>query len=76
MSKSKHFQSLLFEQLLLNRQQLILKVLNDDALLDVLTDRISALQAEENPRLPYLKEQLSDVEKKIKNILAKINFPN
>ena len=49
-----------------------LKVLNDDALLDILTDRIYELQAEENPRLPYLKEQLSDVEKKIKNILSAI----
>ena len=49
-----------------------LKVLNDDALLDVLTDRIYELQAEENPRLPYLKEQLSDVEKKITNILSAI----
>ena len=48
-----------------------LKVLYDDALLDVLTDRIYELQAEENPRLPYLKEQLSDVEKKITNILAR-----
>ena len=49
-----------------------LKVLNDDALLDVLTDRIYELQAEENPRLPYLKEQLSEVEKKIVNILSAI----
>ena len=49
-----------------------LKVLNDDALLDVLTDRIYELQAEENPRLPYLKGQLSDVEKKIMNILSAI----
>ena len=49
-----------------------LKVLNDDVLLDVLTDRIYELQAEENPRLPYLKEQLSEVEKKITNILSAI----
>ena len=49
-----------------------LKVLNDDVLLDVLTDRIYELQAEENPRLPYLKGQLSDVEKKITNILSAI----
>ena len=41
-------------------------------MLDVLTDRIYALQAEENPRLPYLKEQLSDVQKKITNILSAI----
>ena len=49
-----------------------LRVLSDDALLDFLTDRIYELQAEENPRLPYLKEQLADMEKKINNILSAI----
>ena len=62
----------LSEKILRGMTENALKVLNDDALLDVLTDRIYELQAEENPRLPYLKEQLSDVEKKIMNILSAI----
>ena len=46
-----------------------LEVLNDEELTSYLVDKIYSLQSEDNPRLPRLKEQLAETEKKIENIL-------
>lgn len=43
-----------------------LEILNDNEIITYLIDRIYELQAEDNPRLPRLKEQLADINKKIK----------
>lgn len=49
-----------------------LEILNDDKLIDTLTERIFVLQGQENPRLPRLNEQLKDTEKRISNIVSTI----
>lgn len=49
-----------------------LDILKNDEIKDYLTDRIYALQGEENPRIPKLKAQLSDVEKRLANIMQAI----
>ena len=49
-----------------------LEILSDEAVIEYLTDRIYDLQGAENPRVPRLKEQLSDVEKRIGNIVQAI----
>ncbi|MBO5046757.1 MAG: hypothetical protein J6C93_07835 [Clostridia bacterium] len=52
--------------------QKALEILNDEVLVDYLVDRIFDLQTDENPRLPRLREQLIDVEKRIGNIIQAI----
>ena len=52
--------------------QKALEILNDEVLVDYLVDRIFDLQTDENPRLPRLREQLADVEKRIGNIVQAI----
>lgn len=52
--------------------QYALEILYDDKILDYLTDRIFALQDEENPLIPRLKQQLADVEKRIDNLMNAI----
>ncbi len=52
--------------------QKALEILNDDKLIDALTHKIYDLQSSENPRLPRLKEQLTDIQKKIDNIIKAI----
>lgn len=49
-----------------------LDILKNDEIKDYLTDRIYALQGEENPRIPKLKAQLADVEKRLTNIMQAI----
>ena len=49
-----------------------LDILKNDEIKDYLTDRIYALQGEENPRIPKLKAQLADVEKRLANIMQAI----
>lgn len=49
-----------------------LDILKNDEIKDYLTDRIYALQGEENPRIPKLKTQLADVEKRLTNIMQAI----
>ena len=49
-----------------------LEILNNEDLISVLVERIYALQGEENPRIPRLKEQLADIEKRIGNIMSAI----
>ena len=49
-----------------------MEILNDEKLVDYLTDRIYILQGEENPRIPRLKEQLDETEKRISNIMDAI----
>ena len=45
-----------------------LEILNDEKLISYLTDRIYVLQGQENPRIPNLKAQLEDTQKRIGNI--------
>lgn len=52
--------------------QKALEILNDNVLVDYLIDRIFDLQTDENPRLPRLREQLVEVEKRIGNIIQAI----
>ncbi len=52
--------------------QKALEILNDDKLIEALTHKIYDLQSSENPRLPRLKEQLTDIQKKINNIIKAI----
>ncbi len=52
--------------------QKALEVLHDEKLVDALTHRIYDLQSSENPRLPRLRKQLSEIEKKISNIVKAI----
>ena len=52
--------------------QKALEILNDEVLVDYLVDRIFDLQTDENPRLPRLREQFADVEKRIGNIVQAI----
>ena len=49
-----------------------LEILSDGAVIEYLTSRIYDLQGVENPRVPRLKEQLTDVEKRIGNIVQAI----
>lgn len=49
-----------------------LDILKNDEIKDYLTDRIYVLQGEENPRIPKLKAQLADVEKRLANIMQAI----
>ncbi len=49
--------------------QKALEILHDDTTVDYLVHRIYDLQTGENPRLPRLREQLADVEKRIQNIV-------
>ncbi|MGN0814523.1 MAG: hypothetical protein ACI4MH_04740, partial [Candidatus Coproplasma sp.] len=49
-----------------------MEILHDEKLVDYLTDRIYILQGEENPRIPHLKEQLDEIEKRISNIMDAI----
>ena len=49
-----------------------LEILNNDRLVDILTEKLFILQNQENPRLPRLKEQLKDLEKRIFNIVDTI----
>ncbi len=49
--------------------QKALDILNDEIIVDYLVHRIFDLQTGENPRLPRLREQLADVEKRIENIV-------
>ena len=49
-----------------------MKILHDDKLVEYLTERIFVLQGEENPRIPRLKEQLADTEKRIENLMNAI----
>ncbi len=49
-----------------------LEILNDEKLISYLTDRIYILQGEENPRIPNLKAQLEDTQKRIGNIIDAI----
>lgn len=49
-----------------------MEILHDEKLVDYLTDRIYILQGEENPRIPRLKEQLDETEKRISNIMDAI----
>ncbi len=49
-----------------------LEVLDDENLIDALTHKICDLQTSENPRLPRLREQLAENEKKISNIIKAI----
>ncbi len=49
-----------------------MEILHDDKFVDYLTERIYILQGEENPRIPRLKEQLADTEKRIENIMKAI----
>lgn len=46
--------------------------MNDEVLVSYLVDTIFDLQTDENPRLPRLREQLTDVEKRIGNIIQAI----
>lgn len=50
----------------------MLEILNDENLVSYLVDRIYELQGEENPRIPILKSQLADTEKRIENIMTAI----
>lgn len=47
-------------------------ILNDEKMITYLTDRIYILQGEENPRIPNLKAQLEDTQKRIANIMDAI----
>ena len=47
-------------------------ILNNEELLTHLTERIYELQGEENPRIPKLKAQLDEVEKRLSNIMNAI----
>lgn len=49
-----------------------IEILHDEKLVDYLTDRIYILQGEENPRIPRLKEQLDETEKRISNVMDAI----
>lgn len=49
-----------------------LDILRNNEIIDYLTDKIYALQGEENPRIPKLKAQLADVEKRLANIMQAI----
>ena len=49
-----------------------MKILHDDKLVEYLTERIFVLQGEENPRIPHLKGQLADTEKRIENLMNAI----
>ena len=49
-----------------------MEILHDEKLVDYLTDRIYILQGEENPRIPRLKEQLDETEKRISNVMDAI----
>ena len=49
-----------------------LEILNNEDLITLLTDRIYDLQGEENPRLPRLREQLADTEKRVENMVNAI----
>ena len=49
-----------------------MEILHDEKLVDYLTDRIYILQWEENPRIPRLKEQLDETEKRISNVMDAI----
>ncbi len=49
-----------------------MEILHDEKLVDYLTDRIYVLQGEENPRIPRLKEQLDETEKRISNVMDAI----
>ena len=49
-----------------------IKVLHNDKLVEYLTERIFVLQGEENPRIPHLKGQLADTEKRIENLMNAI----
>lgn len=49
-----------------------MEILNDEKVVSYLADKIYVLQGEENPRIPRLKEQLTDFEKRIENIMNAI----
>ena len=49
-----------------------LEILNDEEIIEYLVDKIFDLQMEENPRLPKLREQLADIEKRIENVMQAI----
>ena len=49
-----------------------LDILQNNEVIDYLTDKIYALQGEENPRILKLKAQLGDVEKRLANIMQAI----
>ena len=48
------------------------EIVNDERIVDYLVDRLFELQSADNPRLPQLKAQMSDVLKKIENIIQAI----
>lgn len=52
--------------------QKALGVLENAELVNLLVDKLYALQGEENPRLPRLNEQKADIEKRIENMLSAI----
>lgn len=52
--------------------QKALGVLENAELVNLLVDKLYALQGEENPRLPRLNEQMADIEKRIENMLSAI----
>jgi DNA invertase Pin-like site-specific DNA recombinase len=49
-----------------------LEILNDEVVVDYLVHKIYDLQGEENPRVPRLKAQLAETEKKISNMISAI----
>ena len=52
--------------------QKALSILENAELVNLLVDKLYALQGEENPRLPRLNEQMADIEKRIENMLSAI----
>ena len=52
--------------------QKALGILENAELVNLLVDKLYALQGEENPRLPRLNEQMADIEKRIENMLSAI----
>lgn len=52
--------------------QKALGVLENAELVNLLVDKLYALQGEENPRFPRLNEQMADIEKRIENMLSAI----
>ena len=52
--------------------KVILEILDDKNLINYLTKKIFSLQGEMNPRIPLLKQQLADVERRITNIMEAI----
>ena len=49
-----------------------MEILQNDELLNYLAETAFRLQGEENPRIPHLKGQLADIEKRIENLMSAI----